>query len=122
MAAWSDSELVLRRRVDRVINVRGRKVDPSEVEAVLSALHGVEEVAVIGVPSPDRRDEVVRAVIACSPGRLRPDEVLAWCRTRLAEHKVPRSVLIVDAIPRTSRGKVDRSALLDLPAVDKAPA
>ena len=107
-------ELALRRRVDRVINVRGRKVDPSEVEGVLAALGGVDEVVVIGVAAPGRDEEIVRAVVACSTGRLAHEDVLAWCRPRLAEHKVPRSIVIVDAIPRTARGKVDRAALLEL--------
>jgi acyl-CoA synthetase (AMP-forming)/AMP-acid ligase II len=40
--------------------------------------------------------------------------VVAWCRLRLADHKVPRSIVIVDAIPRTPRGKIDRPALLEL--------
>ena len=110
-------ELALRRRVDRVINVRGRKVDPSEVEDVLAGLGGVEEVVVIGVAVPGRDEEIVRAVVACPTGGLAHEDVLAWCRPRLAEHKVPRSIVIVDAIPRTIRGKVDRAALLeaDLP-------
>jgi acyl-CoA synthetase (AMP-forming)/AMP-acid ligase II len=79
-------------------------------------------VAVIGVASAGRRDEVVRAVIACRPGGLQAEDVVAWCRSRLADHKVPRSVVIVDAIPRTARGKVDSSALLGLPVVDKSLA
>jgi acyl-coenzyme A synthetase/AMP-(fatty) acid ligase len=113
----TDGELALRRRVDRVINVRGRKVDPSEVEGVLATLDGVEEVVVIGVATPGRDEEIVRAVLACPNGRLAHEDVLAWCRPRLAEHKIPRSIVIVDAIPRTARGKVDRTALLeaDLP-------
>lgn len=114
VAAWADGELVLRRRVDRIINVRGRKVDPSEVEAVLSALPGVEEVVVFGLASHDLRDEVVRAVVACPSGRLGYQDVVAWCRPRLADHKVPRSIVIVDALPRTPRGKIDRMALLEL--------
>lgn len=111
IGAWSGGELVLRRRVDRVINVRGRKVDPSEVESVLVSLCGVEDVVVVGVSSPGQ-GEIVRAVIACPSGRLGHDDVVSWCRTKLADHKVPRSVVILDAIPRTSRGKVDRSALV----------
>ncbi len=82
-----------------------------------AALGGVDEVVVIGVAAPGRDEEIVRAVVACSTGRLAHEDVLAWCRPRLAEHKVPRSIVIVDAIPRTARGKVDRAALLeaDLP-------
>lgn len=121
VAAWAGGELALRRRVDRTINVRGRKVDPSEVERVLAALPGVEEAIVIGLASHDRRDEIVRAVVACPSGQLGYEDVAAWCRPRLAEHKVPRSVVIVDAIPRTPRGKIDRSALLEMRGAEKVP-
>lgn len=114
LASWRDGELALLRRVDDVISVRGHKVDPSEVERVLAGLDGVEDVVVVGVPSHDRREQIVRAVVACSSGRLEYRDIAAWCRARLADHKVPRSVVIVDAIPRTSRGKIDRTALLSL--------
>jgi long-chain acyl-CoA synthetase len=118
VGTWHGGELTLRRRLDRVINVRGRKVDPSEVEKVLSGLEGVEEVVVIGLASPDGRDEIVRAVMACPSTRPMYREVAAWCRKRLADHKVPRSVVFVDAIPRTARGKIDQSALLSLPPAE----
>lgn len=114
VAAWQGTELVLRRRIDQVINLRGRKVDPSEVERVLAALDGVDEAVVISVRSPRDGGEMVRAVVACAAGRVDYERVAAWCRHRLADHKVPRSVIIVDAIPRTSRGKIDRAALLKL--------
>ena len=99
-----------------VINLRGRKVDPSEIEKVLAGLDGVDEAVVLGVTSPRGEEEIVRAVVACADGRLNYQRVTAWCRQELAEHKVPRSVIIVDAIPRTSRGKIDRAALLMLSA------
>jgi acyl-coenzyme A synthetase/AMP-(fatty) acid ligase len=122
VGAWQGGEIALRRRVDRVINVRGRKVDPGEVEQVLAALDGVEEVVVIGIRSEDGRDEIVRAVVACGPSaRHTYRDVAAWCRHHLAEHKVPRSVVFVDAIPRTPRGKIDRPALLTLGAPETIP-
>jgi len=121
VGAWRGDELALQRRVDRMINVRGRKVDPAEVEMVISSLHEVEEVVVIGVESPDRSDQIVRAVVACPAARLSYEDVAAWCRQRLADHKIPRSVVIVDAIPRTPRGKIDRSALLELRCVENNP-
>jgi long-chain acyl-CoA synthetase len=114
VGAWQGGELALRRRADRVINVRGRKVDPSEVEMVLSALEGVQEAVVLGIASGDAADDIVCAVIACSSARPKYRDVAAWCRHRLAGHKVPSSVVFVDAIPRTSRGKIDRSALIAL--------
>ena len=99
-----------------MINVRGRKVDPSEVETVLAGLNGVAEVVVIGMASPNGKDEIVRAVVACPSNRPDVRDLTAWCRHRLADHKVPRSIVFVDAIPRTPRGKVDRAALLKLNA------
>ena len=54
------------------------------------------------------------AALVCRSVRPTYCEVAAWCRSRLADHKVPRSVVFVDAIPRTLRGKVDRLALLAL--------
>lgn len=114
VGVWQSGELVLRRRIDTVINVRGRKVDPHEVELVLSALDGVAEAVVIGLTSSDGKDEIVCAVVACPSARLKSRDMVAWCRPRLADHKVPRRFLFVDSIPRTSRGKIDRSALLAL--------
>ena len=114
LAAWRDGELVLRARLDDMVNVRGKKVNPREVEEVLGGLAGVEEAVVLGIPVPQRSAEMLRAVIACRPGRLSVEEVHAWCRERLAPHKVPRSVILVPEMPRTPRGKIDRTALLAL--------
>jgi long-chain acyl-CoA synthetase len=116
---WHNGELVLLGRVDAVINVKGWKVDPAEVESVLSRLPGVEDVVALGMPAADSGGELVRAVIACQPGRLSYESVLAFCRSRLPEHKVPRSVVLVDEIPRTARGKVSRAALMALQADER---
>lgn len=121
IGVWEGDEVVLRRRVDRVINVRGRKVDPGEVERVLADIDGVDEVVVIGVPGPTG-DEIVRAIVAGPLARrLHYRDVAVWCRQRLADHKVPRSVVFLEAIPRTSRGKVDRAALVALVPSDVDP-
>jgi acyl-CoA synthetase (AMP-forming)/AMP-acid ligase II len=112
LGMWRQGELVLLGRQDGMINIKGKKVNPREVESVLAELHGVDDVAVLGVPVPDRGGEVLRAVIACRPGRLTREEVLAWCRERLAAHKIPRSLILLPEIPRTPRGKHDRAALL----------
>jgi long-chain acyl-CoA synthetase len=116
LAVWKDGELALAGRVDDLVNIKGKKVHPREVEAILEQLAGVDEAAVLGMTVPGRQGEVLRAVIACRPGRLSAEEVVAWCRARLAAHKVPRSIILVPAMPRTPRGKLDRSALLSLEA------
>jgi acyl-coenzyme A synthetase/AMP-(fatty) acid ligase len=114
LASWRGGELALAGRVDDLVNVKGKKVSPREVEAVLGRLPGVDEVAVLGVAVPGRPGEVLRAVVACPPGRLTAEDVVAWCRSHLSAHKVPRSVILVPRMPRTPRGKLDRAALLAL--------
>jgi long-chain acyl-CoA synthetase len=113
LAVWQGGELALRARLHDLVNIKGKKVNPREVEEVLGGLPGVAEVVVLGVPDPGRSGERLRAVIACEPG-LRVDQVLAWSRERLAPHKVPRSVILVPELPRTPRGKLDRPALAAL--------
>lgn len=110
LARWRDGELMLLGRLDDLINVKGKKVNPREVERVLAALPGVEEAAVLDA-APDGARPRVRAVVACPAGSLDPARVLAHCRAHLAEHKVPRSVVLVERLPRTERGKLDRAAL-----------
>ena len=119
LAVWQDGELALRGRVDDLVNIKGKKVNPREVETVLAGLPGVDEAVVLGVPLGGA-GELLRAVVACRPGSLTAGEVISWCRSRLSAHKVPRSVLLVDALPRNTRGKLDRAALLALEADRRA--
>lgn len=111
LAVWRGGELALAGRLDDLINVKGKKVNPREVEQVLRGLDEVEEVRVFGMRGAAGGATVVRAVIACRPGALAAEDVLAWCRDRLGDHQVPRSVVLVESLPRTDRGKIDRDAL-----------
>jgi long-chain acyl-CoA synthetase len=115
LAEWHDGELRLRGRADDLIIVRGKNVDPREVEDVVRRLDGVEDVAVLGL-NGERTDPLLRAVIACAPQALTYEAVTLHCREHLADHKVPRSIVFVRELPRTSRGKLDREALTRLTA------
>lgn len=121
LAAWKDGELALQGRADDLVNIKGKKVNPREVEGVIARLDGVDGVAVLGVPGPSG-GEVLRAVVACRPGRLAAADVVAWCRAHLSAHKVPRSVILVEELPRNARGKLDRGALLNLHSAATAEA
>jgi fatty-acyl-CoA synthase len=89
----------------------GENIYPSEVESVLAAHPEVAEVAVIGVPDA-RWGEVPRALVVPRPGaQLTEATLLAFCQGRLARYKHPRSVRLLEALPRTSAGKVDRRSL-----------
>ncbi|HXV74802.1 MAG TPA: class I adenylate-forming enzyme family protein [Candidatus Polarisedimenticolaceae bacterium] len=109
-----DDELALVGRLNRLINVRGNKVDPTEVERVISELSVVDEVRVVGVVNEKTGDHRVSVVVACRPGAVSPDEIRAWCRGRLSGFKLPRSIHVLERIPRDERGKVDRASLARL--------
>jgi acyl-CoA synthetase (AMP-forming)/AMP-acid ligase II len=84
----------------------GFNVYPAEVEQVLARFDGVAESAVIGVPDK-RLGEVGRAYLVLRAGyAASPGAVLDFCRSRLANYKVPRQVVFRDALPRNPSGKV----------------
>ena len=92
----------------------GFNVYPAEVEQVLARLDGVAESAVVGVPDP-RLGEVGQAFVVRRPGHvLDAADVLAFCRERLANYKVPRRVEFRDALPRNPSGKVLKRLLCPL--------
>ena len=87
----------------------GFNVYPAEVEQVLARMAGVVDAAVIGVPD-GRLGEVGLALVVRRDG-LSEEDVLGYCRERLANYKVPREVRFVDALPRNLAGKLLKSEL-----------
>lgn len=109
-----DGFVHLRGRADDVELVGGISVSPVEIEAVLSMHPAVTEVAVAGVVGPDgasRLEAFVVAAPGAGPADVVEDELVAMARAELAPFKVPRSVTFVDALPRTSTGKLRRFVL-----------
>jgi long-chain acyl-CoA synthetase len=93
-------------RIKDLIIRGGYNVYPREVEEVLYTHPSIAEAAVIGRPDERLGEEIV-AVLAAKPGaQLDPDEILAYCRERLASYKCPREVRILDALPKTDTGKL----------------
>ncbi len=101
---------VLDRLKDMIIT-GGENVYGPEVESVLNACPGVSEGVIIGIPD-ERWGETVKAVVVPASGaELSADEVIAFCRTRLAHYQCPASVDFVEALPRNATGKVLKRAL-----------
>jgi long-chain acyl-CoA synthetase len=100
--------------VDRskdLILAAGYKVWPREVEDVLYEHPAVREAAVVGVPD-EYRGETVRAFVSLKPGReATADELIAFCKERMAAYKYPRIVDFVDELPKTLTGKILRREL-----------
>lgn len=107
-AGYLDAEgfLYLTDRVKDMIISGGENVYPAEVENVLSAHPGVQDVAVIGVPD-DRWGETVKAIVVPVPGvEVTPADLIAHARAHLAHYKCPTSVDFAETLPRNPSGKL----------------
>jgi bile acid-coenzyme A ligase len=109
----ADGYLYLEPRQVSRIQVGGETVYADEVESVLERHPRVMDVAVIGVPD-ERLGETVVAVVAASRSEVSGRELREFARRRLARHKVPRQVLLIDLVPRSGTGKLDRRTLADV--------
>jgi len=101
-----DGYLQLTGRIKELINRGGEKIAPREIDEVLLTHPAVSEAVCFGIPHPTWGEEVAAAVVlrdTATEGQL-----IAYCRDRLADFKCPRKIYIVQAIPRTATGKVQR--------------
>ncbi len=109
-----DGHLVIVGRKKELIIRGGVNIAPLEIDAVLHEIAGVAEAAAAGVPDPIYGEEVA-GFVALSPGAaLSNDEILEYCRRKLPAFKAPKSILVVQELPKNSRGKIDRKALVDV--------
>lgn len=112
---------IVDRRKDMYIS-GGENVYPAEVEAVLAELAEVGEAAIVGVPDV-RWGETGRAYVVPAPGlEILPETVVAHCVARLARFKVPATVVITDALPRTASGKIQKHLLRERALAEMADA
>jgi long-chain acyl-CoA synthetase len=96
-----------------LIDTGGRKVDPVEIEDILSSHSKVKEAVVIGVKEPHSAGEIVKAVVV--PNKLEEfleQELFSYCKKHLAEFKVPKIVEFRDEIPKSPLGKILRKQLV----------
>jgi acyl-CoA synthetase (AMP-forming)/AMP-acid ligase II len=102
----ADGYLYICDRVKDMIVSGGENVYPAEVEAALKEHPDVEDVAVIGVPD-DHWGEAVKAVVILSAASsTSEDDLLGFCRTRIAGYKIPKSIDLVADLPRNETGKI----------------
>ncbi|WP_238421559.1 amino acid adenylation domain-containing protein [Gordonia sp. 'Campus'] len=112
-------ELVYHGRNDFQIKIRGMRVEPGEVDGVLLTHPDIEGAVSVGTPTPSG-DTVLVSYVTPAPGRIpAPEQVLDHVVGLLPAHLVPHTVVVLDELPLTRTGKVDRRAL---PAVDISPA
>ncbi len=97
-------------RLKDMILVSGFNVYPNEVEAVLYENPAIEEAAVIGVPD-EKSGEAVKAFISFRGDSQSPEDIKAYCKTKLAAYKVPKLIEVRDSLPKSNVGKILRKEL-----------
>jgi len=110
---WMDDEgyIYLAGRGDDMIIRGGENISPEEVENVLYSHPKIEDAAVIGIAHPEWGQEPRAIVVLKKGGAITAEEIIEYCRSRLAGFKRPRSVIFLDSLPRNQMGKVLKKIL-----------
>jgi malonyl-CoA/methylmalonyl-CoA synthetase len=106
-----DGYFTLKGRVKDLIISGGYNVYPSEVERVLNEHPAVEASAVIGCPDAEWGERVIAIVELRSGTKAESEEIMQFCRKRLAPYKAPKRVLFTATLPRNALGKVQKGVL-----------
>lgn len=107
---------IVDRKKDMII-VGGLNVYPREVEEIIFQHPKVADAAVVGKPD-HLRGEVAKAFVVVKEGEsIEPREIILHCKEKLANYKVPKEVAVIDTLPRTSTGKVDKKRLREAEAL-----
>lgn len=107
-----DGDLIMAGRSKELIIRGGYNITPLEIETALHLHPAVQQAAVVGVPH-EILGEDIAAAVSLRPGTTAtPEEILAFCKTELADNKVPRTLLILDALPLNPNGKIVKKDLV----------
>lgn len=93
-------------RLDDMINVRGEKVWPREVEKILEECPKIEEVAVIGVKDEYYGEKVKACIVLKNSATATEEDVIGYCREKLSPQKVPHHIEFYDSLPKSNLGKI----------------
>jgi len=109
-----DGYFTLKGRAKDLIITGGLNVYPAEVERVLSENESVKTSAVIGLPDTEWGERIVAAVVIHAGASASSEELIAFCRRRLAVYKCPKDVIFLESLPRNAMGKVQKGTIQDL--------
>jgi aspartate racemase len=122
LARWrADGELECLGRVDEQVKIRGFRVELTGVEAVLNRHPGVREAAVVAVRSARGEFQLAAQVVPLRQGGVTTEEVRSFVRGQLPAYMVPSAVSLVEELPRTRSGKLDRPRLAEFAEARRQP-
>ncbi|MFJ8476184.1 amino acid adenylation domain-containing protein [Kitasatospora sp. NPDC094011] len=118
----ADGQVEILGRLDDQVKVRGHRVDPAEVEAVLAAHPAVRQALVAADGSAPDGSRVLAAYYTLGDRAVRPEQLRAFLAERLPEYLVPAEFVPLEAMPLTLAGKIDRRSLRHAPTATRATA
>ena len=104
--------LTLLGRIKEIINRSGEKISPREIDEILLSHPAVAEAVAFGIPHPTHGEEPSAAVVLS--GSADEKELISFCRDHLADFKCPRVIHVVEEIPRTATGKIQRRMVAEV--------
>jgi acyl-CoA synthetase (AMP-forming)/AMP-acid ligase II len=110
----ADGDLIISGRLKEIIIRGGFNLSPVEIENVLHAHPAVKDAAVVGISHEVLGEDVAAAVTLNTNMSASPEDLTAWCRERIAENKVPRTIVILPALPLNANAKVLKRELKPL--------
>ncbi|WP_084483903.1 non-ribosomal peptide synthetase [Nocardia anaemiae] len=112
LVAWNgDGELDYRGRTDFQVKIRGFRIELGEIDAVLAAHADVDFAVTVGRENPTGATVLVSYVVAAMDRVIDPDRLIHWAARTLPSHMVPTAIVVLDSVPLTQVGKLDRAAL-----------
>ncbi len=107
-------------RIDDQVKIRGFRVEPAEVESVLSRCPGIAQAVVLPQAAENGEIRLTGFILPATESGTSPDEARRYLADRLPDYMVPASLAVVDQMPLTPNGKVDRRALRDMATARQA--
>jgi fatty-acyl-CoA synthase len=101
-------------RYKEMLKVGGENVDPVEVEALLQQHPAIGQVKIVGVPDARLHEVGCACVVQVAGADLSADDIMTFCRGKVASFKIPRHVLVVKTYPMTASGKVQKFKLREM--------